>query len=523
MTMTKTSEQGWIDQVLAALGGGGGRSLIEFLQRQRWFGGKGKPLTDVRLLDAIELSTGAEPRLLAVLLVEYRGGAQERYLVPLSVKLKTASDEAAAIVELPGSSGLQWVCDATREDEIWRALYGVIGEQREIVGQSGCVMGRVMAGCRQELAGPVHRFKVLSAEQSNTSVVIDQRVIMKLIRKVEMGINPESEILEFLTTQTYCGDVPLLLGILTYDAGVADERDLGTIIVVQRFVPNQGDGWAYTLAYLEEVLGHGRKSVSKHGGDLPKIVREVSGAFMSEVRRLGVITGNLHLALSSNMESEAFRPEPITDQDVDRWCRAMVKYLAEACRDLRALSLDQRTAIGLSLDEVAGLEASCRDRSGDLRLLMNERTTKIRHHGDYHLGQVLKTDEGFIVIDFEGEPARPLEERRAKMCPLRDVAGMLRSFNYAAQTTLKRQQPVSDRDVAIMAEWEAEARKAFLDGYRSSATPGQASFLPASWQDTHRVIQVYELDKALYELRYEMRNRPDWLSIPLQGIRTILR
>jgi len=519
----QAGRQIWIDRVRSALEGQGRRPVIEYLQRQRWFGGKGKPLADARLLDAIELSIGDAPRLLALLLAEYRGGAQERYLVPLSVRPKAASDDAAAIVELSESSGPQWVCDATREDDIWRSLYAIVASGREVAGQTGSILGRTMPGREKDMAGSASEVKVLSAEQSNTSVVFDRRVIMKLIRKVEMGVNPDSEVLEFLTTKTTCGDIPPLLGIMTYHDSQAEEAPEGTIGVIQRFIPNKGDGWSYTLAHLDEWLEKAGGTGQGLAGHPSNAVRDMSDAFLEEIRRLGTITGNLHLALASNAEAEAFRPESITALDVERWQRKMTHFLADVCCDLRGLSAEQRAMAGLSPDEADILEAACRNRFGDLGLLVKGPSVKIRHHGDYHLGQVLKTDEGFVVIDFEGEPARPLEERRAKVCPLKDVAGMLRSFNYAAQAALKRRPSVTAADGAIMTEWEGAARTAFLDGYRSVAKPGQAEFLPPAWEDTERVLRVYELDKALYELRYELRNRPEWLSIPLQGIRGLSR
>ena len=519
----QAGRQIWIDRVRSALEGQGRRPVIEYLQRQRWFGGKGKPLADARLLDAIELSIGDAPRLLALLLAEYRGGAQERYMVPLSVRPKAASDDAAAIVELSEPSGPQWVCDATREDDIWRSLYAIVASGREVAGQTGSILGRTMPGWEKDMAGSASEVKVLSAEQSNTSVVFDRRVIMKLIRKVEMGVNPDSEVLEFLTTKTTCGDIPPLLGIMTYQDSQAEEAPEGTIGVIQRFIPNKGDGWSYTLAHLDEWLEKAGGTGQGLAGHPSNAVRDMSDAFREEIRRLGTITGNLHLALASNAEAEAFRPESITALDVERWQRKMTHFLADVCCDLRGLSAEQRAMAGLSPDEADILEAACRNRFGDLGLLVKGPSVKIRHHGDYHLGQVLKTDEGFVVIDFEGEPARPLEERRAKVCPLKDVAGMLRSFNYAAQAALKRRPPVSAADGAIMTKWEGSARTAFLDGYRSVAKPGQVEFLPPAWEDAERVLRVYELDKALYELRYELRNRPEWLAIPLQGIRSLSR
>jgi maltose alpha-D-glucosyltransferase/alpha-amylase len=303
---------------------------------------------------------------------------------------------------------------------------------------------------------------------------------------------------------------------------MADEAGPATVVVLQRFVRNSGDGWSYTLAHLEALLDDNRTAVVD--GDHPSTaVTGISGPFLREIRRLGEVTAGLHLALSSQTEPEAFCPEPITSRDVERWQTTMAQLLAEVCRELCALPSGQRSAVGLSADEVARLEAACRDRFDDLRLLARRPTAKIRHHGDYHLGQVLKTDDGFAVIDFEGEPARPLEERRAKVCPLKDVGGMLRSFNYAAaQVLLKRREPTAATDAGVTSAWEAATRAAFLEGYRSTAEPGRAVFLPAAWDEAVRVIQVYELDKALYELRYELRNRPDWLSIPLTGLRALV-
>lgn len=274
---------------------------------------------------------------------------------------------------------------------------------------------------------------------------------------------------------------------------------------------------------LEELLEKASGGRQDRPRNLSQAVRDLSEAFLGEIRYLGAVTGNLHLALASNTELDAFRPEPITHDDVEVWQGKMTQLLVDVCRDLRGLPVEQQTLIGLSLDEADGLEGVCRNRFEHLGLLAKGRAAKVRSHGDYHLGQVLKTEDGFIVIDFEGEPARPLGERRAKVCPLKDVAGMLRSFDYAAQAVLKQHQPISTTDDVMMMEWERAARAAFLEGYRSVARPGEAQFLPDTWEDVMRVLQVYELDKALYELGYELHNRPDWLPIPLQGIRSLTR
>lgn len=522
--MPQAGQSPWIDRVRSSLEAQGRGPVIDYLQRQRWFRGKGRSVADVRFVDGFELSSGAVPRLLAVLLVEYRGGVQERYVTPLSIRPRADGEEAMAIAAVPGSSTSQWVCDATRDHDAWRALYGAVGGEKEIIGHADCLTGRVIPGKRDELAAPVDRVKVLSAEQSNTSVVLDRRVIMKLIRKLDLGINPDHEVLEFLTTQTACRAVPPLLGRMTYhDTHVAETDAEGTILVVQGFVPNKGDGWSHTLMRLEELLKLLKEGDRDRLGITSTTVGDKLDTFLGEIRHLGTLTGKLHLALASNTELDAFRPEPITAHDVEGWHAKMMQLLADVCRDLRGLPVEQQRLMGLSLGEADGVERVCRERFAQLGLLAKRRAAKIRHHGDYHLGQVLKTEDGFIVIDFEGEPARPLEARRAKVCPLKDVAGMLRSFNYAAQAVLKQHQPISAPESVIITDWERAARAAFLDGYRSIAEPGAVKFLPDTWDEVMRVLQVYELDKALYEVQYELRNRPDWLPIPLQGIRSLMR
>lgn len=190
--MAQIAPQILVDRVRAALEGEERRPLIEFLQRQRWFGGKGKPLADVRLSDAIVISTGTEPRLLAVLIVEYRGGAAERYLAPLSIGPRTGQNGESAIADLPDSSPQQWVHDATNESEWWRLLLRAVAEGKVFIGHSGCVKGRAMPGRQSELGSPWSNVTVLAGEQSNTSVIFDRRVMMKLIRKLEVGLNPES-------------------------------------------------------------------------------------------------------------------------------------------------------------------------------------------------------------------------------------------------------------------------------------------------------------------------------------------
>ncbi|GKS56940.1 hypothetical protein YTPLAS18_04670 [Nitrospira sp.] len=521
--MTPTTPEAWIDDVRTALESQGRRPLIEFLQRQRWFAGKGRPLVDVRVLDALDLSTDNERRCVALVGVEYRGQASERYAMPLLLCPAQGQEEALHIVPWPSTSEPShqaWLCDASRDTRTWKHLYAAIGQNRELLGQAGCLIGRTFSQGREELAKPVGDVAVLSVEQSNTSVVFDGRAILKWIRKWDAGINPDSEMLEFLTTRTTCPHVPQLWGLMMYEHGPEETDQPATTAVVQQFVPNSGDGWKFTLAHLDSLWEEAGPATARSHDELVAGLTDSCAPYLQDVHRLGSITADLHVALASISDIDAFRPERITMDDIDHWQGLMEEQADAVCRDLRSLEMDQLRAAGMSSDEIPSWRTAARNTFAALAELSRHATSKIRHHGDFHLGQVLKTRDGFVIIDFEGEPARPLEERRAKTCPLKDVAGMLRSFNYAIHTAWRQRTRSSEPQWA--AEWERAVREAFLTGYQTVAKPGIASFLPRTWDQALHVIRAYELDKVFYELRYELRHRPQWLAIPAAGIRALL-
>ncbi len=519
--MAQTAPLDWIDRARSALDTDGGRQLLAFLQRQRWFGGKGRPVVRAYVWDVIALSREPDRLLLGLVGVDYRDGQHERYAMPLVIRADIQEGDPGALVSFPGSPPSQWVCDATGDAAPWVALCQDIMQSRERSGQSGSLKGRAVLQGKGSWADSVREVKVLSGEQSNTSVVCDQRIILKLLRKVEAGLNPDGEMLEFLTTHPARPSVPTLLGVITYEEPAADQARTATVALLERFVPGSVDGWKYALAHLDTLLNEGSTRV-RPGDIVTQVVEDLSGPFLSEIRLLGETTGALHVALSAEETLEAFRPEPITALDVEQWKEGMAQRADAVCRELRALDLELRRAVGLTDDELTRLPLSCHRRWDALYLLVRAGAAKIRHHGDYHLGQVLKTDDGFVVIDFEGEPARPLDERRAKLCPLKDVGGMLRSFSYAGQVALRHRPGMTATGTGLIAEWEQAARAAFLTGYRAATERRSAGFLPAGWDEALRVVRAYELDKALYELTYELRNRPDWLCIPLTGLRRLI-
>ena len=319
---------------------------------------------------------------------------------------------------------------------------------------------------------PVELVRPLSVEQSNTSVVFDERLIMKLFRRVEDGPNPEVEITEAL------GRVGFTHAATPVTVWRRDGRDLA---VIDPFLAGAGDGWQLALTSLRDLYGS-RLEPGEAGGDLGP-----------EARRLGAVTAELHLALA-----EAFGTEPA---DPSRWADELHRALAAAS--------------GFDIGAVDQAYAALR-KVGD-----GGRATRI--HGDYHLGQVLRTDNGWFILDFEGEPVVPLAERRRPSSPLRDVAGMLRSFHYAAEAARIERGPAADEDdelTVLAAKWEAHAARAFVDGYRG--TDGIGALLPVSEADFHAVLDAFVLGKAVYEVGYEQDHRPDWVRIPVSAIERAL-
>jgi maltose alpha-D-glucosyltransferase / alpha-amylase len=260
--------------------------------------------------------------------------------------------------------------------------------------------------------------------------------------------------------------------------------------MLQAYVPNQGDGWSYTLAYLERFLKAPRAD-------------EPHGAYLTLIQTLATRTAELHRALAAPSGNAAFEPEPLTPQEVAAWKQ---RVREEAAATFARLEKSQQGALDQVLERIDACAAPSKP------------TFRTRHHGDYHLGQVLLASNDFLIIDFEGEPSRPLADSRRKQSPVRDVAGMLRSFAYAKGAALMnavQPAPAAERGAADLDAWEAAARKAFLTAY-AEAMHGSGVF--ESFDDVRGLADLAEIEKLLYELRYELDNRPAWLRIPLQGL-----
>jgi maltose alpha-D-glucosyltransferase/alpha-amylase len=467
--------------IVALLAGTGREDLARYLTRQRWFAAKTRAIASVAVADWGVLDPDG-PLLLMLVDVD-----DDRYYVPVTLSSSAAAEDTMA------RSSDESVVDAHDDPRFARRALAAMAAGRDVAGQAGRFAFRSTPGWLfpsdpERVPAARHR-----GEQSNTSVMLGSELMLKSLRRPQPGLNPDLEIARFLTTRTAFREVPRLAGWVEYDG----RGGTFSLAVLQEFVSNSGDGWKHVLAGLRQ-----RGAAIERAPD----------PLLDDVRHLGTITGGLHVALASDPSAAEFAPEPITGADVERWADDIARDLGGddiqrllPARPGRAASPEgQRARVVAALDPLTA-------------------TVKIRVHGDYHLGQVLKTRDGFMIIDFEGEPARPLADRRRRQAPLRDVAGMLRSLDYAAHAVgLEASEGERTARLAALTAWEDRARRAFLTGYRAAVTASAVPLVPASEPALLRACAAFELEKACYELRYELNNRPDWVAIPLAGITRIL-
>ena len=480
--------------------------LVADLSSRRWFGAKTRAVARVTPLDYATVTPAGD--VLAIFRVDFAGGPPETYCIPL---------RAQARAETPDSA----VADALDDPAFCAALVEQIRAGGVLEGRHGRFHFRATAVLPELLPEVPEQVNRVKTEQSNTSVVFGARVILKIFRKLEPGPNPELEITDFLTRQTGFRATPRLGGAIEYQV---DGEEPTTVATLHEFISNQGDAWTVLQARLGEYFAAAVTGVEPGRSPDPTVARALAAVDVKEARVLGELTGALHTALASAAEP-ALLPQRIDGEDVriwrertksrlDRASHALAAALDTLPSDVRELAQRAVESVPLLGEELAGLEA-----------LNAERVMKIRIHGDYHLGQVLRVDGGFVIVDFEGEPARPLAERRARECPLRDVAGMLRSFAYAVRAAMLRAAEVAGGDPGLAerlapwaASWEEGVRSAFMDGYLAQTRDRGATFLPRNRGALEAVLRVFELDKAIYEISYEVNHRPSWVRIPLEAL-----
>jgi maltose alpha-D-glucosyltransferase/alpha-amylase len=504
--------------------------LPEYLPKQRWFGRKSSTIQTCRVADWIPVSADTGFFLVEV---SYQDKHRETYVLALAVATGDEADKIRAehpdalvsALMLGGVPGVLF--DALARDQTCVELEQLIAEQADHGGGRGRLHGTAGRALK-EIIPPAQHWPVkrLGGEQSNSSVVYGDQLILKLFRRQVNGPHPDCEVTRYLTEIAGFSGVPGFAGSLEYWSG---DDPGATVALLQRLVPNQGDGWAW---FLEELGRYYERALTLPfpeavppdplaDGDepLPPGLDELLGISDDAAAVLGRRTAELHLALAQPTDDPAFAPEP---GSADHWVRlageirsrAMGAYdllksaiprLPDDLVDLASLVLSHRARVLTRLERLKRL------KPGPIRT---------RIHGDYHLGQVLRVGTDFVIIDFEGEPSRPLEERRGKYSPLRDVAGMLRSFSYAAQVAFMGHVARRPRDLERLLPWaglwERTVAGLFLRTYRRAA--GDAPFLPEDPAEFRQLLEGFLLDKTLYELQYELDNRPAWVRVPLSGL-----
>jgi len=527
------------NELLAAFGKSLPPILPDFLAQRRWFGSKARVIQSVEISDVVLLLSTDPQVYLFLIHIEYATGLGETYALPLRLAMdeeQSPGGESAPSLKIKGesSSGKIVLYDALSNQPFLTFLLGAISRGDRFPGVRGEVRAVSSAALRsiwEPSQGPLAP-SLMKAEQSNSSVVYANRLVLKLFRRLEEGLNPDLEIGSFLTERTEFRNVPLLAGHLEY---VSNEGERITLGILQGYIPNHGDAWQYTLkalaAYYEQAQSAAGTRLGKlpHAPILALAEREVPpgakqriGSYLESARLLGVRTAQLHVALSTSRDQPAFAPEPFTGANQRELVKSALDLIARTFQSLRRQSERLSQGVREEASKVVKLEEGLRQR---VHLLEGFKISAMRTriHGDYHLGQVLFTGDDFVIIDFEGEPARPLSERRNKNSPLQDVAGMLRSFHYAAYAPLLgeitgpqvTQERLNALDVWAQ-YWQTWVSTTFLKSYLR--TSGSACFVPQSREELAVLLDAFVITKAVYELGYELNNRPSWLRIPLQSV-----
>lgn len=509
-----------------------------YLKTRRWFVAKARTIRNVGLIEAIPLGESPFLSWLTLLRVDFTEGGPKNYLMILGLVPGEPEETKAPIlarVHLPNEENLLLV-DASGLKEVLNLMLEAIAKRRRLKGRNGNLLALPMKALRRIYENPETDLepKVLSAEQSNTSVAFGNHLILKLLRQIEDGVNPELEILSFLTRKGMLTKTPPLMGSLEYRKGKGEEP--WSIGVLVGYVPNQGDAWSYTLDALGQFFERAvlREAPSElilpkdpfllDLESIPEDIQSIIGPYLESARLLGLRTAELHIALSLEEENPAFIPEPFT--------LTYQKGVYHGFRSLAVRSLELLRASLKKLPEEDRPDAerllAQKDRiEGRFKGLFAKKiqAMRIRVHGDYHLGQVLYTGKDFVIIDFEGEPLRPLGERRLKRSCLRDIAGMLRSFHYAVHfglagkipTALRPEDIEKTRFWAIL--WYFIASKTFLDAYFKALKESPVRLIPDEPGGTTRdLLNFFIVEKALYEVEYELMSRPDWVRVPIRGL-----
>jgi maltose alpha-D-glucosyltransferase/alpha-amylase len=489
------------------------RAIVRYVRSRRWFAGKARTITSLAVRDTVPLPGDAG--YLALIDIEYADAEPDVYLLPLGMtQARRAAEEGARSPTL--IARLREGCllyEPVGDPKFAAALLDTIGRRRQLAGERGTVTGAPSRAFRELRTDGELPSQLLKTEQSNTAIIYDETLFLKLFRRIESGVNTDLEMTQFFNETSFAA-TPRVAGSLEYRV---DGGEPSTLAILQSYIPSSGDAWTYTLdaiaRFFEDVVSGAEAT--------EELEPETVGTYLADAETLGRRTAEMHLALASRDDIPSFAPEPFTPH----YQRSI--YQSMRTQAVKTMQLLRRRANGI--EEAEALLAREPEVQQRIRRVLEGRITglRIRTHGDFHLGQVLRTGNDFAIIDFEGEPSRSLSERRIKRSALRDVAGMLRSFHYAPYAVVHGQSQgsvIRSEDIVALESgasfWHHSVSAAFLRAYLE--TSGDAAHLPRTSQEQRILLDAYLLEKALYEIVYELNNRPEWVRIPLRGVLELL-
>ncbi|HEX5410941.1 MAG TPA: putative maltokinase [Terriglobia bacterium] len=492
--------------------------LPAYLSRQRWFASKDTKIDRAELVSRFALPGSSGKWLLATFRAHLADGRSEEYFIPLAIvksplsSVDPGSESAEVLASIRDGTRTATLRDALADPAFIADLVRAVGDKARIDGAGGCLRFNHTHAYFPLLEEDERNIRKIGAEQSNSSILLANKMVLKAYRKLERGVQPELEMGRYLTDVANYRNTPPLLGSIEK----FDDREQPTaLIVIQRYVPNLGDGWSFTLKHLKHFF----EGVA--GGASDELSND---SYVALMERLGTRIGELQQAFALDTSDPAFEPEPISASDV----QIRKEEIQAEAESTFALLASSGAMLNPQLQGRVSALLTQRDRIFDLISSFNPEPDsallKTRSHGDLHLGQVLVAGDDFYIIDFEGEPGRSFAQRRAKQSPLKDVAGMLRSLNYAAWSAVFEFDAAETDQLAKLEKsarkWLQASSKAMMQGYKKAAE-GCPSY-PANPDTFRRMLDLFILERALYEARYELANRPSWLRIPLEGIINLL-
>ena len=515
--------------------------LPQYYNTSRWFGGKARNIMRISIVDTIPVAGMTRAKLL-ITEVRYSSGENDLYQLPLCfAPLSSISDSddnfckrVIARVVIGDEEG--YLCDATFDSRFLNQLYSIVTGKESWEGKAGLVSGlksSKLDAINESMTGQEPEPFLMGVEQTNTSIRFHNDLCLKLYRRIEIGVSPEVEMCSALSDQTTFTNLPAYLGSLNYDQSRTSSYSLG---ILQNYVQNEGDAWQLTLGHVQRYYddlrvkikaGIALPALSALSGDpvqLPEIMHElIGGVYLNIIEKLAERTAEMHLSLASLDSDPAFAPEAFTTL----YQRSIYQAMCEQVKRAVILIRELMPKLPVEQQELATLfvqkQKQILQQFDPVRLEKID-ALKIRIHGDYHLGQVLFTGKDFVIIDFEGEPSRPLSERKIKRSVFRDISGMLRSFDYAAYNVLQSHSIIHPEERAGLEPWADRwsfyVGQHFIDSYFEK-TRG-SDIVPADPKQREHLLRGYLMNKAIYELNYELNNRPEWASIPLRGILKIL-